>query len=266
MTTLRVDEHDLPVEGEVLHLDREGRTAYLLMATPSSTADDLAIMHRAHRFAVALADGARFDGMHIVETFVNPSTQNFYGHVVPGGAWVMGLKFDDAAWPGQLAQLGDGDTLNVVHKSGGDSMDLDPFGTAVREKREPLVRARRHEAAKASFSDTVRATVPQGTHEVIDADLVLMRQVISEALRPLLFQIQDLDSRVRRVTTGLGEPEDRDTVFGQAVRHPETATATEQLAAKRRKAADPFGVAVLEKREPLTRGQGHRYYRDRKHR
>ncbi len=229
-------------QGEILHVDGERQTVFLKVAEPSATEDERAIRHRAHAFAAALADGAQFDGVHVVESVIMPTTQNFYG-VVPGGAWVLAVKFDDDTWPGIQTQLGSGD---IAVTKRGEPMDADTiFAAAVRGKQ---------------FQDR-----PFPEVEATDADLVLVRQVINEALLPLLFQVRDLDSRIRRVVTGIMPPPENDP-FGAAVRNPGQLTRAEEVAAAKRREQDPFGAAVLERREPLTLGQGHRYYRRDKRR
>lgn len=110
-----------------------------------------------------------------------------------------------------------------------------------------------------TFSDAVRGIVPE-KRETIDAELILVRQVVTEALRPLIFQLEELASRIRRVSTSVRAPEDP---FGQAVRGG-PLTAAEQLAQKRRAERDPFGTAVREVRPTLV--VGHRFLRDKRRR
>lgn len=219
-----VNARDLLPDGQVLYFDPEGRAVFALMATPGAE-DEKSIRHRAHAFAAALADGARFDGMHVVETWqVPPGGQDFHGHSLPAGAWVMGLKFDDDAWPRIRTQLDSGDAATKR----GEPMDRDKV-----------------------FADAVRGTVPP-TGEATDADLILIQQTLNAALLPLLFQVRDLDSRIRRVVTGIMPPPENDP-FGAAVRRPDQLTRAEEAAAAKRLERDPFGRAVLDKRPALVK-------------
>lgn len=264
MTALRVDGQVL--DGQILYLDADWQTLYVKMAEPTSTADAFAILRRAHKFAMSLdSDEPLVSGTRVVETWlVPPGGQDFHNHRLVAGTWIAALRFNDAAdWPTVAAQL-DGDAQNIAQKGkGGDSMDA--FGTAVREKREPLFPERRHVVSKQTFSETIRATLPQATHEVVDAELVrVVRQAVDEALRPLLFQMQEIDSRIRRVITGIQSPPNEDP-FGAAVRLA-PLTAAEKADAAKRRAEDAFGAAVREKRPPLVLAQGHRFLRDKRRR
>lgn len=178
-------------------------------------------------------------GTIIESMIVPPGGVNWHGTYVPEGTWVGAVQFSDAGWRNARDLLKPGS--DVTTNEGGGAMDT-------RDK---------------TFSDAVRATVPQATHEVVDAELVrVVRQAVDEALRPLLFQMQEIDARIRRAITGIRQPED---TFGAAVRGGPLTAAEKADAAKRRE-RDPFGAAVMEKREPLTLGQGHRFLRDKRRR
>lgn len=240
MAVFRLNGEDLDIDGRVLHVSPTSRMLYVRMMTPGVEAGDAKAVRRvAHETMMALGRGPGAsravllgEAAHLVESFQAPSSMTFFGHPVVEGTWIAGFRFRDTDWPKVLAQLGDGNVQDVAHKSGGDEMNTRDalFVAAVRGK---------------AFQDREFPRV-----EVGDADLVLVRQEIDEALRPLIFQLQEIALRLRRVTTGIGQVEP--DVFGASVRRPETPTATEQLAAKTREAADPFGSAVREARPPLV--------------
>lgn len=223
---------------DVARVDEQDKTAYVVFAVPGEQ-DARSIERAAHETLVSRRPVLRGDACIVESMTVPPGGVDWHGRWVPEGAWVGAVQFSDAGWRNvrDLLKPGSDATTN-----GGD---------------EPM------DTQDKTFSDAVRATVPQATHEVVDAELVrVVRQAVDEALRLLLFQMQEIDARIRRVITGIRQPQD---TFGAAVRGAPMTAAEKADAAKRRE-RDPFGAAVLEKREPLTLGQGHRFLRDKRRR
>lgn len=219
---------------DAVRVDEQDKTAYVVFAVPGEQ-DARTIERGAHETLVSRRPVLRGDARIVESMVAPPGGLNWHGRWVPAGGWVGAVKFGDAGWRNvrDLLKPGSDATTN----GGGEPMDT-------RDK---------------VFSDAVRGIVPEKP-ETIDAELILLRQVVTEALRPLIFQLEELASRVRRVTTSIRAPDDP---FGQAVRGG-PLTAAEQLAQKRRAERDPFGTAVREVRPTLV--VGHRFLRDKRRR